>query len=156
MWVECQLSHSSENIQCIYAFGLKRNHVSVKLIFLFCLVLLCFAFIFLFVCLLSLWLWCYHWCYIAASKGQTSLRAASCECPWSKVHMHRISLILACHTSSCTLARNKTDPASNFLAFVHINRIAILFWIGCLHLQFFQWCYERILATFRDITSRGK
>lgn len=90
-----------------------------------------------------MWLWCHHQHYIPVSKEYSSNLKAPCP--------HRSWLFLACHTSTCTLARNKTAPASNFLAFVSIkqscnsilNRMLTLFFFF-----FFQWCYERNLSAF--------
>lgn len=61
-----------------------------------------------------LWLWCHHRHSIPVSKEYSSNLKAPCP--------HRSWLFLACHTSTCTLARNKTAPASNFLAFVSIKQ----------------------------------
>lgn len=61
-----------------------------------------------------MWLWCHHRHYIPVSKEYSSNLKAPCP--------HRSWLFLACHTSTCTLARNKTAPASNFLAFVSIKQ----------------------------------
>lgn len=91
--------------------GLKRNCVSVNLIFLCC----CF---FLVGWLLGwffiwwLWLWCCHWCYIAISKGHSSnLKASFWHWSW---------MFLACHTSTCTLAIY--NPCFKFPCIVSIRQ----------------------------------
>lgn len=80
----------------------------MNLIFLLLVVWVWFGFF------LWLWLWCHHWHYIPVSKGCSSNLKAPCS--------HRSWLFLACHTSTCTLARNKIAPASDFLAFVSIRQ----------------------------------
>lgn len=93
---------------------------------------------------LCLFLAIYHWCSIAISKGHSSdLKASSCECLRLKACTHRSSLILACHTSTCTLAWNKEALASDFLAFVSTKQSYNFILNRMLTLTIFLCCYER-------------